>query len=64
MGNGVDYMMYSHAWHSKPNDATRNALGQNPETLRRLLKAISLQELVFSIMLKSKLENEKIQIQE
>ena len=35
MGNGVDYMMYSHAWHGKaPNDAQlENALGQNPETL-------------------------------
>jgi transketolase len=21
MGNGVDFMMYSHAWHGKPNDA-------------------------------------------
>ena len=31
MGNGVDYMMYSHAWHGKaPNDAQlENALGQN-----------------------------------
>jgi transketolase len=35
MGNGVDYMMYSHAWHGKaPNDAQlENALNQNPETL-------------------------------
>ncbi len=35
MGNGVDYMMYSHAWHGKaPNDAQlENALSQNPETL-------------------------------
>ena len=35
MGNGVDYMMYSHAWHGKaPNDAQlENALGQNLETL-------------------------------
>ncbi|AWG21964.1 transketolase [Flavobacterium faecale] len=35
MGNGVDYMMYSHAWHGKaPNDAQlENALAQNPETL-------------------------------
>ena len=34
MGNGVDYMMYSHAWHGKaPNDAQlENALAQNPET--------------------------------
>ncbi len=31
MGNGVDYMMYSHAWHGKaPNDAQlENALSQN-----------------------------------
>ena len=35
MGNGVDYMMYSHAWHGKaPNDAQlENALNQNAETL-------------------------------
>lgn len=35
MGNGVDYMMYSHAWHGKaPNDTQlENALSQNPETL-------------------------------
>ena len=35
MGNGVDYMMYSHAWHGKaPNDAQlENALAQNEETL-------------------------------
>jgi transketolase len=35
MGNGVDYMMYSHAWHGKaPNDAQLEiALSQNPETL-------------------------------
>ncbi|WP_162470414.1 transketolase [Flavobacterium branchiophilum] len=35
MGNGVDYMMYSHAWHGKaPNDAQLElALAQNPETL-------------------------------
>ena len=35
MGNGVDFMMYSHAWHGKaPNDAQlENALSQNPETL-------------------------------
>jgi transketolase len=35
MGNGVDYMMYSHAWHGKaPNDAQlANALSQNAETL-------------------------------
>ncbi|WP_395049942.1 transketolase [Flavobacterium sp.] len=31
MGNGVDFMMYSHAWHGKaPNDAQlENALAQN-----------------------------------
>ena len=31
MGNGVDFMMYSHAWHGKaPSDAQlENALGQN-----------------------------------
>jgi transketolase len=35
MGNGVDYMMYSHAWHGKsPNDEQlANALSQNSETL-------------------------------
>jgi transketolase len=35
MGNGVDYMMFSHAWHGKaPNDAQlENALSQNVETL-------------------------------
>jgi transketolase len=35
MGNGVDYMMYSHAWHGKaPNDDQLvNALNQNPATL-------------------------------
>jgi transketolase len=35
MGNGVDYMMHSHAWHGKaPNDAQlENALSQNPATL-------------------------------
>ncbi len=35
MGNGVDYMMFSHAWHGKaPNDAQlENALSQNLETL-------------------------------
>ena len=35
MGNGVDYMMYSHAWHGKaPNDAQLAiALAQNEETL-------------------------------
>ncbi|MBC7525587.1 MAG: transketolase [Flavobacterium sp.] len=35
MGNGVDYMMYSHAWHGKaPNDAQlATALEQNKETL-------------------------------
>ncbi len=35
MGNGVDFMMYTHAWHGKaPNDEQlENALSQNPETL-------------------------------
>ncbi len=35
MGNGVDFMMYTHAWHGKaPNDEQlANALGQNAETL-------------------------------
>lgn len=34
MGNGVDYMMYTHAWHGKaPNDEQlEGALQQNPET--------------------------------
>jgi transketolase len=35
MGHGVDFMMYTHAWHGKaPNDAQlATALAQNPETL-------------------------------
>ncbi len=35
MGNGVDFMMYTHAWHGKaPNDEQlATALEQNPETL-------------------------------
>lgn len=35
MGHGVDFMMYTHAWHGKaPNDEQlQNALSQNPETL-------------------------------
>lgn len=35
MGNGVDFMMHSHAWHGKaPNDEQlASALKQNPETL-------------------------------
>jgi len=35
MGNGVDFMMYTHAWHGKaPNDEQlANALGQNAATL-------------------------------
>ncbi len=35
MGHGVDFMMYSHAWHGKaPNDEQlKTALAQNPETL-------------------------------
>ncbi|MGI9540659.1 MAG: transketolase [Flavobacteriaceae bacterium] len=35
MGNGVDFMMHTHAWHGKaPNDIQlENALAQNEETL-------------------------------
>jgi len=35
MGNGVDFMMHTHAWHGKaPSDAQlENALAQNPATL-------------------------------
>lgn len=35
MGNGVDFMMHTHAWHGKaPNDEQlATALNQNPETL-------------------------------
>ncbi len=35
MGNGIDFMMHTHAWHGKaPNDAQlESALSQNPETL-------------------------------
>ena len=35
MGNGVDFMMYTHAWHGKaPNDEQLEiGLAQNPETL-------------------------------
>ena len=35
MGNGVDFMMHTHAWHGKaPNDAQlEQALAQNPATL-------------------------------
>lgn len=35
MGNGVDFMMHTHAWHGKaPNDdQLASALAQNPETL-------------------------------
>ncbi len=35
MGNGVDFMMHTHAWHGKaPNDEQlEEALKQNPETL-------------------------------
>jgi transketolase len=35
MGNGIDFMMHTHAWHGKaPNDEQlANALSQNPETL-------------------------------
>ena len=35
MGNGIDFMMHTHAWHGKPpSDAQlEDALNQNPETL-------------------------------
>jgi transketolase len=35
MGHGVDFMMYTHAWHGKApnNEQLANALTQNPETL-------------------------------
>ncbi len=35
MGNGIDFMMHTHAWHGKaPNDAQlEDALSQNPVTL-------------------------------
>jgi transketolase len=35
MGNGVDFMMYTHAWHGKApgDDQLQSALDQNPETL-------------------------------
>tara|TARA_R110002033_G_scaffold37096_2_gene75875 strand:- start:13303 stop:14148 length:846 start_codon:yes stop_codon:yes gene_type:complete len=35
MGNGIDFMMHTHAWHGKaPNDEQlANGLSQNPETL-------------------------------
>lgn len=35
MGNGVDFMMYTHAWHGKApnNEQLELALTQNPETL-------------------------------
>ncbi len=35
MGNGIDFMMHTHAWHGKaPNDEQlESALAQNPETL-------------------------------
>ncbi|MEN8187658.1 MAG: transketolase [Bacteroidota bacterium] len=35
MGNGVDFMMHTHAWHGKApnNDQLVSALEQNPETL-------------------------------
>ena len=35
MGNGVDFMMHTHAWHGKaPNDEQlATGLEQNPETL-------------------------------
>ncbi len=35
MGNGVDFMMHTHAWHGKApsNEQLENALSQNPATL-------------------------------
>ncbi len=35
MGNGVDFMMHTHAWHGKApsNDQLEDALNQNPATL-------------------------------
>ncbi len=35
MGNGVDFMMHTHAWHGKaPNDEQlASGLAQNPETI-------------------------------
>ena len=35
MGNGVDFMMHTHAWHGKAPDDEQleKALSQNPETL-------------------------------
>lgn len=35
MGHGVDFMMYTHAWHGKApsNEQLENALNQNPPTL-------------------------------
>lgn len=35
MGHGVDFMMYTHAWHGKApnNEQLSNALSQNPATL-------------------------------
>ena len=35
MGNGVDFMMHTHAWHGKPpsDEQLEIALSQNPETL-------------------------------
>ena len=35
MGNGVDFMMHTHAWHGKApdNEQLEKALAQNPETL-------------------------------
>jgi transketolase len=35
MGNGVDFMMHTHAWHGKApnNDQLASGLAQNPETL-------------------------------
>jgi transketolase len=41
MGNGVDFMMHTHAWYGKPNDAQpENALAQNQSTLSDYQKVI------------------------
>ena len=35
MGNGVDFMMHTHAWHGKAqnDELLTKALNQNPETI-------------------------------
>jgi len=38
MGNGVDFMMHTHAWHGKaPNDAVRKCFKSESRNFRRLL---------------------------